>query len=265
MLRKRWVESEPRPGKRPGAFCSGSSWIGEQRVFMTFNGSLGNVTTLAHEVGHAWHSHLLRKVRPFARRYPMTLAETASIFAEHLLVQGLAADPQITDSQKFALLDAELTDAAVFLLDITTRFEFEKAFYERRCDGEVPVSTLKALMTETQESVYGDSLLPGGADPLFWASKLHFYITDISFYNFPYTFGYLLARGLLQRYLAEGNEFLTTFERLLQLSGSDTVENIGIRALEVNFPDPAFWQAALQTLEKPLATYRQAMQPYRIR
>ena len=256
MLTDRWIESEARPGKRPGAFCTGSSVIEEQRVFMTFNGTLGDMTTLAHEVGHAWHAHLLQGMRPFNRRYPMTLAETASIFAEHILMDGLSLDPSIDEPQKLLLLDNELTDAAVFLLDITTRYAFEKAFYEERQEGEVAVSRLKTLMTETQRTIYDDALLPDGVDPYFWASKLHFYITDTTFYNFPYTFGYLLARSLIDRYHKEGQDFLPKYEAFLRLSGVDTVENVGKRALNVDFTDPAFWNAAIQSLKVPLEEYR---------
>ena len=256
MLKDRWVESEARSGKRPGAFCTGSSVIEEQRVFMTFNGTLGNVTTLAHEVGHAWHAHLLQGTRPFNRRYPMTLAETASIFAEHVLMDGLTRDPSIGEPQKLRLLDTELTDAAVFLLDITTRYTFEKTFYDERQKGEVSVSRLKTLMSEAQRTIYGEALLPDGADPFFWASKLHFYITDTTFYNFPYTFGYLLARSLIDRYHKEGQEFLPKYEAFLRLSGVDTVENVGKRALNVDFKNPAFWQTAIQSLKVPLEEYR---------
>jgi oligoendopeptidase F len=256
ILKDRWIESEARTGKRPGAFCTGSSVIEEQRVFMTFSGTLGNVSTLAHEVGHAWHAHLLQGARPFNRRYPMTLAETASIFTEHILMDGLARDPSIGEAQKLRLLDTELTDAAVFLLDITTRFTFEKAFYEERREGEVSVSRLKTLMTEAQRTIYGEALLPDGDDPYFWASKLHFYITGTTFYNFPYTFGYLLARSLIDRYHAEGQDFLPQYEAFLRLSGVDTVENVGKRALKVDFQNSAFWQAAIQSLKVPLEEYR---------
>ncbi|MFZ0725671.1 MAG: M3 family oligoendopeptidase [Desulfobacterales bacterium] len=257
MLERRWIESEARPGKRPGAFCTGSSVIEEQRVFMTFNGTLGDVTTLAHEVGHAWHGHLLRGMRPFARRYPMTLAETASIFSEHIFMDGLLQEPSLGESQRLHLLDTEMTDAAVFLLDITTRYTFEKAFYEERRAGEVPVSRLRDLMTDTQRAVYGDALLPDGTDPYFWASKLHFYITDTTFYNFPYTFGYLLARSLIDRYHSEGQEFIPQYEAFLQQSGGDTVENVGRRTLAVDFTDRTFWAGIILNLNVQLEEYRE--------
>jgi oligoendopeptidase F len=173
----------------------------------------------------------------------------------------MSGDPAVTGRRKFMLLDAELTDAAVFLLDITTRFEFEKAFYEERRDGEVPVSRLQALMTQIQREVYGDALLPDGLDPYFWASKLHFYITDVMFYNFPYTFGYLLARFLLARFQQEGaGRFLPRYEDFLKLSGSDTVENVGRRCLGVEFADAGFWQNAIDSLAEPLERYRRQVE-----
>jgi len=256
MLKTRWIESEARTGKRPGAFCTGSSLIEEQRVYMTYNGTLGDILTLAHEVGHAWHGYLLKGARPFARRYPMTLAETASIFAEHLLIDGMYKDERLDNQQKFGLLDSELTDAAVFLLDITTRFEFEKAFYEERQEGEVSVSRFKALMTETQRKIYGNVLVIDGEDPYFWASKLHFFITETTFYNFPYTFGYLLARALFLRYRLKGVEFIPEYETFLRLSGGDTVEKVSQRALKSDLTDSTFWVQAIHSLTEPLERYR---------
>ena len=259
MLDARWVEAEARPGKRPGAFCTDSPLSGEQRVFMTFGGTLGNITTLAHEVGHAWHSHLLRDLRPLARHYPMTLAETASIFAESLLADGIYRDPEISRNQKLLMLDEALSGAAVLLLDITTRFEFEKAFYTERGRGEVSVSRLKALMCDTQRRIYGDSLLADGADPYFWASKLHFYITETSFYNFPYTFGFLLARALTALFRSEGRDFLPRYENFLKATGSDTVENVCRATLGLELGAPAFWEAAIDSLEAPLTRYRRLL------
>ena len=256
MLDRRWIESEQRPAKRPGAFCTGSALNRQQRIFMTFNGTLGNATTLAHEVGHAWHSHLMRDMRPWALHYPMTLAETASIFAEHILAEGIYTNDNIRESEKFLMLDEELSGAAVLLLDITTRFEFEKAFYRRRRDGELPVSELKKLMADTQHRIYGDTLLENGADPYFWASKLHFYITGVTFYNFPYTFGFLLARALINMFYSEGPDFLKRYETFLQMTGSGRVEDVIYRSLAVDIQQPAFWENAIRSLNEPLARYQ---------
>ena len=259
MIAQSWIESEARPGKRPGAFCTASPLTGEQRVFMTFSGSLGNVTTLAHEVGHAWHDHLMGGMRTFARQYPMTLAETASIFAEQMLAEGIYRDDGIKDTHKLLMLDADLCSAAVMLLDITVRYEFEKAFYEERAEGEVPVSRLKELMVSTQQRVFGDALLEDGADPYFWASKLHFYITGVSFYNFPYTVGFLLARALIGRFRKEGKDFLPRYEDFLRLAGSGTVEQVTRRSLEVDVTRPEFWQESIRSLEAPLAKYKELL------
>ena len=138
-LNKRWVEAEPRAGKRPGAYCTGSDVTGEPRVFMTFQGSYGDVSTLAHEIGHAFHSHVLVPERVLARQYPMTLAETASTFAENLLADGLITDPSTPEAQKALLLGELAGDAAAFLLDIPTRFFFETKLYDERKSGERPI------------------------------------------------------------------------------------------------------------------------------
>ncbi|MBU1024300.1 M3 family oligoendopeptidase [bacterium] len=259
FLNDRWIESEKRGGKRPGAFCTGSHLTGEQRVYMTFNGALGDVTTLAHEVGHAWHGHLLKKLRPIARRYPMTLAETASIFAEHILAEGIYKDDSIDDSGKLLMLDADVCNAAVLLLDITVRFEFEKAFHEERMKGEVSVSRLKELMIEKQREIWGDAMAEGSEDEMFWASKLHFYITQVTFYNFPYTFGFLLARTLYNLFQKEGESFLARYEEFLMLTGSDTVENVAKRSIGVDLTDPGFWAAGIKSVEEPLKLYKELL------
>ncbi len=255
-LKKQWVESEPRAGKVPGAFCTGTPVTKEQRVYMTFSGALSDVSTLAHEFGHAYHSHLLRNMRPAAQEYPMTLAETASIFAEHILADGVYADDSISNSQKLLMLDGDLCGAAVLLLDITVRFEFEKAFHEERVKGEVSVSRFKELMLETQKRVLGDALLPGSEDPMFWASKLHFYITGVSFYNFPYTFGFLLARALANLFHEQGASFLPKYEEFLMLTGSDTVENVVSRTIGEDITKPEFWAKSIKSIEEPLARYK---------
>lgn len=259
FINRRWIESEVRGGKRPGAFCTGSPLTGEQRVFMTFNGTLSDVTTMAHEVGHAWHSHLLKEMRFMAQDYPMTLAETASIFAEHILAKGIYTDDTVGDVQKLQMLDADLCDAASLLLDITVRFEFEKAFHDERLNGEVPVSRLKHLMVETQRQVMGDALLEGGEDPLFWASKLHFYITGVTFYNFPYTFGFLLARALYNLFEQEGESFLPKYEDFLRLTGSDTAENVAMRSIGADITKPDFWSTAIQSLNPSLKLYKELL------
>jgi oligoendopeptidase F len=252
VIAKNWVDWEPRSGKRPGGFCTSSMLNKESRIFMTYNESLGDVLTLAHESGHAFHGYQMCDVRPYARGYPMTLAETASTFAEQVLMNGMLADATISDSQKATILDIDAGHGAVYLLDIPVRYEFEKAFYEERQAGELSVSRLKELMVETQRRVLGAVLEPGGEDPYFWASKLHFYITGVTFYNFPYTFGYLLSRGLYAVFKKEGGAFLPAYEALLRRAGSDTAENVVKQTVGKDLENSDFWAAAIQSLEEPL-------------
>ena len=253
VIDKSWVDWEPRLGKRPGGFCTSSMLSKESRIFMTYNDSLGDVLTLAHESGHAFHGYLMRDIRPYARGYPMTLAETASTFGEQVLMNGLLDDPDVSDAEKAMMLDVEVGHGAIYLLDIPVRYEFEKALYEERKNGELSVSRLKQLMVETQRRILGDVLEAGGEDPYFWASKLHFYITGITFYNFPYTFGFLLSRGLYAMFKKEGTSFLRKYEEFLRLTGSDTAENVVRRSLGRDLENPEFWAEAIRSLEEPLS------------
>ena len=252
VIGKNWVDWEPRKGKRPGGFCTSSMLSKESRIFMTYNESLGDVLTLAHESGHAFHGSLMSDIRPCARIYPMTLAETASTFGEQVLMNGILDEPSTGDAEKATILDIEVGHGAIYLLDIPVRFEFEKTFYEERKNGDLGVSRLKELMIGTQRKIFGDVLAAGGEDPYFWASKLHFYITGLTFYNFPYTFGYLLSRGLYAMFKKEGASFLPKYENFLRLAGSDTAENVVRKSVGRDIEKPDFWSEAIRSLEAPL-------------
>lgn len=255
MLAQRWIEAQPRNGKRPGAFCTGSQLKREERVYMTWHGTVHDLVTLAHEVGHAWHSCVLRPARSMAANYPMTLAETASNFGEMILLSGLMSDPNLTAETKAYLLDQEMLRAHAYLINIPMRYEFEKAFYTERAEGEVSVSRMSELMNEAQRKLYGDTLLPDGTDPMFWASKMHFFITGVSFYNFPYVFGYLLSQALFDRFKAEGAAFLPRYEAFLAMTGSATCEEVVKQTLGEDLTSPDFWATALRAIEPTLAAY----------
>lgn len=257
ILEQRWIEAQPRPGKRPGAFCTGSRVKREERIYMTFHGTVHDMVTLAHEAGHAWHSSILRPTRSFAAEYPMTLAETASNFAEMILLAGLRSDSALTPAMKAYLIDQEMLRAHAYLINIPMRFEFERAFYTERRKGEVPVSRLSELMSEAQQKLYGDTLLTDGTDPMFWASKMHFFISGVSFYNFPYVFGYLLSQALFARFQAEGPAFLPRYEAFLAQTGSASCEEVARRTLDVDLTKPDFWANALRAMEPALQAYEQ--------
>ncbi len=257
MCRSEWIDWEVREGKRPGGFCTGSLLTGESRIFMTYNGGVGDILTLAHEAGHAFHSHVMRKLRPYAQFYPMTLAETASTFGEMLLAEGLLRDPSTSVEDKVIVRDAEVNHGAIYLLDIPVRYEFERKLYERRAEGELTVSELKELMTATQKEIFGDVLLE--CDPFFWASKLHFYITGVSFYNFPYTFGYLLSRALFEKFRRHGEEFIPVYEEFLSLTGSDDAEGAVKRSVGEDITSKDFWKEAILTLSRPLEELKELL------
>ncbi len=256
-LRQRWIEAEPRPGKRPGAFCTGSRLKREERMYLTFHGTVHDMVTLAHEAGHAWHSCVLRPTRSYAAEYPMTLAETASNFAEMILLAGLRSDPVLSPAMKAYLLDQEMLRSHAYLINIPMRFEFEQMFYTERARGEVSISRLNEMMTAAQQKLYGNTLLPDGTDPMFWASKMHFFISSVSFYNFPYAFGYLLSQALFARFQAEGRTFLPRYEAFLAQTGSATCEEVARRTLGVDLTTPDFWVDAMRAMEPALQDYEQ--------
>ncbi|GAG86997.1 unnamed protein product, partial [marine sediment metagenome] len=158
LIEKKWVDHTPRDSKRPGGFCTGSLATRESRIFMTYKDTLNDVMTLAHEAGHAWHSRVLKDTRVLASRYPMTLAESASTFAERILTEGIMAADDYEESVKLVLLDAEVEHMLAFLLDLPVRFRFEEAVYERRQHGALSPSDLCNLMKDTQRQVFGDTL-----------------------------------------------------------------------------------------------------------
>jgi len=246
---ERWIDYSPRPGKRPGGFCSSSHVTGQSRIFMTFNGGMGDVQTLAHELGHTFHSYLMRDMRPWASDYPMTLAETASTFAENVVTSAALENPETSREHRISILDQRLQDSTAFLLNIPMRFDFECALYDARKDGELSVGALKDLMLEAQRKNYGESLAHDQLDPWFWASKLHFYITEVSFYNFPYTFGYLFSLGIFARFLKEGSSFLPNYEKLLRFTGSAPAEVVAKETLGVDLEGPEFWNASIDLVE----------------
>jgi oligoendopeptidase F len=259
MIEKQWVDHSPRDGKRPGGFCTGSLAIRESRIFMTYKDTLNDVLTLAHEAGHAWHSRILKDARVLASSYPMTLAETASTFAERILTEGVLQSDSVDEAVKLVILDAEVEHMLAFLLDLPVRFRFEEAVYERRKQGTLSPRELCELMKSTQQTIFGDTLAPGREDPWFWASKMHFYINQVQFYNYPYTFGYLLSTGYMSTFRSEGSEALNAFERFLALSGKMSAEDVVQETLGEDIEDPNFWAKMIDGLQRPFDQYQELL------
>ncbi|WP_018133575.1 M3 family oligoendopeptidase [Effusibacillus pohliae] len=237
-----WIEAEDRPGKRPGGFCTSFPESKQTRIFMTYAGTPDNVSTLAHELGHAYHQHVMDDLPQLVQNYAMNVAETASTFAE-LVVADAAVKSAQDRQERIVLLDEKAQNCVSFLMNIHARFLFETRFYERRKKGLVSVEELNELMTEAQKQAFADAL--DVYHPYFWASKLHFYITDVPFYNFPYTFGFLFSYGVYARALAEGQAFEDKYVALLRDTGRMTVEQLAQKHLGVDLTQPDFWQSAV--------------------
>ncbi|MFD2114480.1 M3 family oligoendopeptidase [Paenibacillus yanchengensis] len=251
-LKKQWVEAEDRPGKRAGGFCTSFPKTGETRIFMTYSGSMSNVSTLAHELGHAYHQHVMKDIAPFSQQYAMNVAETASTFAE-LLVSDGALQATSNKEEKIALLEDKIQRAVAFYMNIHARFLFETRFYEARAKGFVQVEQLNQLMEQAQQEAYLGTIEQ--LHPHFWASKLHFYLTDVPFYNFPYTFGYLFSAGLYQYAKQDKSDFAKRYVALLQDTGRMTVEQLAEKHLQVDLTKPDFWDAAAMLIEQDVAQF----------
>ena len=229
---------------------------------MTYKDTLNDVLTLAHEAGHAWHSRILKDERILAAKYPMTLAESASTFAERVLTEGVLANDMYDKTMKLVLLDAEVEHMLAFLLDLPVRFRFEQAVYERRKEGSLSPADLCNQMSEIQRLVFGDTMAPGREDPWFWASKLHFYIEGVQFYNYPYTFGFLLSTAYVQRFREGMDSSLNTYERFLVNSGKMSCETLVHETLGEDITDPNFWSNLIEGLQRPFALYQEILQEF---
>ena len=253
-LKNRWVEAEDRTGKAGGGFCTNMNTVKQSRIFMTYNGTFENLLTLAHELGHAYHQWVVREKPLFSQDYPMPLAETASIFSETLVVDAALAkvdDPQ----EKLMLLDQKLQAAYTMFSDIHCRYLFDKMFYAERAKGVVQKDRLKEMMVEAQKKAFGNLLDPDGYHDLFWCSKLHFYITDSPFYNFPYTFGYLFSGGVYDRARKEGSAFAGKYRDLLADTGCMQTEDLAQKHLGVDLTKKDFWIDAVNRSLSDVDTY----------
>jgi oligoendopeptidase F len=250
MKKNRWIEGRSDlPKKRQGAFCTSFPKSRTPRVFQTFMGSLDDVRTLAHELGHAYHTWVMRDLPLAKTSYPMTLAETASIFAESAFADGmLEKAKQAGDSATvFDIAYQNGESAAAFLLNIPARFDFETSFYDKRQEGFVSPEELSTLTANAWEKWYGDTL--SEPDRQFWMTKLHFSMSGISFYNFPYSFGYLFSLGVYALRQEKGNDFWASYNALLRDTGSLSAEDLAMQHLGVDLTKPDFWRKSLAIVD----------------
>ena len=239
-----WIDFFPREGKAGGAFCAGVECVGQSRILTNFDGAFGDVVTLAHELGHAWHNECIKAHRPLNHDYSMPLAETASTFNE-CVVMASAIAKAADDQEKLALIESQLQDATQIICDIYSRFRFEKAVFDRRPEEFMHAPQLCEMMLQAQKASYGDGLDPEVLHPYMWVCKGHYY--GPTFYNFPYAFGGLFARGLYAQYEKEGKAFIPKYTKLLYTTPVATAEEVA-KVADIDLTDKAFWRGALQTI-----------------
>ena len=239
-----WIDFFPREGKAGGAFCAGVEAIGQSRILTNYDGAFGDVVTLAHELGHAWHNECIKDHRVLNHDYSMPLAETASTFNE-CVVMASAIKKAADDQEKLALIESQLQDATQIICDIYSRFRFEKSVFEKRPEEFMHADTLCGLMLDAQKASYGDGLDPETLHPYMWVCKGHYY--GPTFYNFPYAFGGLFARGLYAEYEKEGHSFIPKYTKLLHTTPVATAENVA-KVADIDLTDKDFWRGALQTI-----------------
>ncbi|CUI16373.1 oligoendopeptidase F [Candidatus Protochlamydia naegleriophila] len=249
-FQNKWIEAEDREGKRAGGFCAHFPISQQSRIFMTYNGSMTNIFTLAHELGHAYHNEVVDPLPRFSQHYRMNVAETASTLCETIVIDSLIH--QTTNlGLKTVLLDHKIQRAVVFLMNIHARFLFETRFYAERKKGFVLPSMLNSLMQEAQQEAFCNALSEW--HPHFWVAKQHFYATSVPFYNFPYTFGYLFSLGIYAHLQQLGPKSCGKYDSLLADTGRMEVEKLAQKHLGVDLTQPDFWEKALELIEEDIS------------
>ncbi len=248
----RWIDAEPRPGKVGGAYCIDFPAAKAARVLCNFDGSFNSVTTVAHELGHAWHAERVRGLPYVYTQYPMTLAETASIFSETLVFESALEEATRAGqppARRAAILELHLQDACQVIVDILSRFYFERAVFERRAGSELSPDEFCELMRDAQKRTYGEALDPDRLHPYMWLVKGHYYSPELAFYNFPYAFGQLFGAALYARYLEEGSAFARVYRGILEDTGRSSAVEVTARA-GFDIETPGFWREGLAVFSR---------------
>lgn len=247
-----WIDYPSHSGKQSGAYCENLPWIKESRILTNYADTLSDVVTVAHELGHAYHGMMIEDHRPLNREYCMPLAETASTFNENIIYNALIDDAD--KENKLFLMDTQLSALCQNICDIYTRFTFEKSVFEK-CENTFLFSkNLEELMIEAEKKCFQDGLDHNWLHPYRWITKVHYYIPDIAYYNFPYTFGALFSRGLYAMYQKEGNAFLPKYRTLLQATTTNTVEDCA-KLAGIDVTKSEFWEESLKSIAQQMELF----------
>ena len=248
-----WIDAEPRAGKRGGAFCMHIPLKEESRVLCNFDGSLDQVSTIAHELGHAYHIECQKGKNFLQYITPMTLAETASIFCE-IIIQEVALEAASSKDEELAILDSTLVSDTQVIVDISSRFIFEKEVSERRQEADLSAEDLCEIISQAQIATYGKGLDENHLHPYMWAWKPHYYRFDLSFYNFPYAFGLLFSTGLFAIFQQRGADFVPDIKELLASTGLANAADLAAR-FDIDIHSAHFWESSLAVIHKRIDRY----------
>ncbi len=246
---QRWIDVYPKEGKGGGAFCSGAHEYDRSLILTNYQGSFSDISTLAHELGHAWHNRCLAGLPYLLTDTPMPLAETASIFNETMLAHQVLQSA--TEDEQFTLLEASLMEVTQTCVDILSRYLFESEVIDTRADHAMTVDELKDAMLRAQDATYGDGLDPDIRHPYMWACKSHYYSSGFNFYNFPYAFGELFGKGVFAQYLQKGEAFVPDYCQLLRSCGSGSIAQVAA-SVGIDVRSRDFWRASLEVVKNDI-------------
>jgi pepF/M3 family oligoendopeptidase len=252
-----WIDAEPRKGKRGGAFCMEVPLLEESRILCNFDGSLDQLLTIAHELGHAFHNECQKGLTMIQRSTPMTLAETASIFNETLVTEAALRDAE-SAQEELAILETFLISASQVIVDIYSRYLFEQEVFERRVEAELSPDDFCEIMARAQRETYGEGLDPDHQHAYMWAWKPHYYSESLSYYNYPYAFGLLFGLGLFAIYQERGAEFFDQYRQLLRETGMGTAAELANR-FGIQLDKPDFWRSSMRVIEKRVERYQELL------
>jgi oligoendopeptidase F len=252
-FRENWIDAEPRSGKVDGAYCTPLR-KDESRVFANFKPSFGGVSTLAHELGHGYHNLNLANRTEMQKNTPMTLAETASIFCETIIVHAALVDAD--KEEQIAILENSIQGSCQVVVDIISRFLFESRTFEQRKQRDLSIDEFNNLMLEAQKETYGDGLDESLLHPYMWAMKPHYYSTHLSFYNYPYMFGLLFGLGLYSRYQQDPEAFKIGYDDLLSSTGLGDAATLAKRfGIDIHSTD--FWRSSLDIVRQDIDLFEE--------